>query len=245
MSDSSISLDFSDIVTFNNPADLYGKVIISFDVDWAEDFIIKDLFELLKDYDLKYTIFLTHQSEFLNKIFNEKNISFGLHPNFDNLLNGNFSNGETANEVLEKLIDIYPGCNVIRSHTLTRSSRLSQLFKSKNFSVESNYLMHNLDNIPLPWLDFTGMIQAPISWEDDCWLAQPYSINGIKDIIKQNQLNIINIHPIHVYLNSNNINHYNSCRDKHRDSNELINFRYKGFGVRSILIDLLENLHKL
>ena len=220
---------------------LLGKIILSFDMDWAEDFVIKDTYRLIEKYNIPFTFFLTHDSDFLANIFSnkKKQISFGLHPNFDRLLNGSNSQEKNSKEVLTNIMKIYPNCKFIRSHAATKSGRLSKLFFENGFEIESNIVLHNRKQIPLPWIDFTGIMQACITWEDDHWLTLNYNEGLCENLILKDSLNIFCFHPIHIYLNSPNIDYYNETREFHRNEKELINLRFKGYGIRSILKQIL------
>ena len=233
-------------ISFKNIADstekeLSGNLILSFDMDWAEDFVIKDTVNFLEKYSIPFTFFLTHESEFISELFNsgKKHISFGLHPNFDRLLNGDKSSEKSSKDVLKNIMNIFPNCKFIRSHAATKSGRLSKLFFENGFNIESNIVLHNRRKVPLPWIDFTGIIQACITWEDDHWLTLDYNKGPCKNLILKDSLNIFCFHPIHIYLNSPTIEHYNSSRKYHRDEKELIKYRHQGYGVRTILKQIL------
>ena len=118
---------FSDL-SKTSDTELAGKVIIGFDIDWASDFVIANALELASDTGITPTLFLTHQSKLINSLYKDKKYEFGLHPNFDYLLNGNDANGKNAQEVLNKLQQMFPSTKLIRSHSLTSGSRLKTYF---------------------------------------------------------------------------------------------------------------------
>lgn len=50
---------------------------------------------------------------------------------------------------------------------------------------------------------------------------------------------VINFHPIHVFLNTESMDRYESVRHIHQNAQELLKYRYEGYGTRNLLIDLL------
>ena len=57
-------------------------ILITLDIDWAPDFIIKKVDEILKEKGVKATWFVTHNSAYLNNLAKNKNYELGIHPNF-------------------------------------------------------------------------------------------------------------------------------------------------------------------
>ncbi len=59
--------------------------------------------------------------------------------------------------VLNRLIFPFPNVDVVRSHSLSTSSRLKALFRSKNFSVESSFITHGTQRkFPNFWTEWNG-----------------------------------------------------------------------------------------
>lgn len=58
----------------------FNDICITLDVDWANDEVIEYSTKLLEKYNVKATIFATHESELLK--FLEKKFEIGIHPNF-------------------------------------------------------------------------------------------------------------------------------------------------------------------
>jgi len=238
------------VITFDHVlrgglSSFFSKTILTFDVDWAAEFVIADTLSLLKKSSLKATFFATHYSPSLQEAEACNDVSIGLHPNFEKLLVGDVSNGKNSAEVLERLIRLYPAARFVRSHCLTSSSRLKQLFFDTGFVVESSTILQDVTTIPLPWKEFCGLTQVPITWEDDVWLSKrKESESGWIGAIRQDALNVINFHPIHIYLNSSNLDLYESTREYHRDSERLISFRSVDFGVRDVFLEVLAELEK-
>ena len=56
-----------------------------------------------------------------------------------------------------------------------------------------------------------------------------------------NCIRVFNFHPIHIFLNTENIVRYETTRHLHKNPKELIKNRYLGKGVRTDLIKLLKD----
>lgn len=239
-------INFSDLLISSNRADFNkeskGNVIIGFDIDWASDFVIKDSLNLAYKFGIYPTLFLTHNSPFINKIYSEQKHEFGLHPNFERLLDGSDSNGENSQIVLSNLIDHFPNLKLVRSHSLTTSSRLKSLFKENGFLIESSFITHGTnEKFPKFWRDWSGLAHVPITWEDDVWfsLGENYEDPIKAKIIDSTSLNILTFHPIHLYLNTTNVDHYLRSKRFQNDPDLLIGQRARGeVGVRSVFKDI-------
>lgn len=230
-------IGFSDLKN-RTIGELCGSVITGFDIDWASDFILEDVLQLASECGIKPTLFLTHASPLVYKLFKEKKYDFGLHPNFEKLLNGDDSNGKDAADVLHRLMIQFPGVDVVRSHSFTTSSRLKALFRDKNFSVESSFITYGTrTKFPNFWTEFNGMTIVPVTWEDDVWFTLEEGEIGANpsNILQRDALNVLTFHPIHLYLNTTNVAHYNASKYASNNPRELIKYRNNvEFGVRTI-----------
>ena len=225
-----------------NEADLNGATIVGFDIDWASDFIIEDSLRLANEVGIIPTLFLTHNSPLLQKLKKKKKYEFGLHPNFEKLLSGDCSNGNDSVDVLGRLTDVFPDLELIRSHSLTTSSRLKSLFLQSGFCMESSFITHGIeDHFPKVWREWTGLFHVPITWEDDVWFVnnENYTDPYTSKILKVDTLNVLTFHPIHLYLNTNDSLHYSEAKVHQKNPEKLSKFRhYDNIGVRSIFKEI-------
>ncbi len=74
-------------------------ILITLDIDWASDFTIKKVDEILKEKNIKATWFVTHKSAYLKNLSKNRNYELGIHPNFLS----NTTQGKTPKEILKKL----------------------------------------------------------------------------------------------------------------------------------------------
>lgn len=214
---------------------------LTFDIDWAHDDVMRDTLALIAPYGGPATWFLTHETPLNAEI--ARTYEIGLHPNFNPLLEGA---AESAQALLERVRALAPGARVIRSHSLTRSSRLASMFAAAGFTHESNLLVPAgaAPNMR-PWRDFRGLIQVPIRWEDDVRLADP-SIGDPADWIGAVDVLTVDFHPIHVFLNTVSTADYERARPHFGDISALAKLRRPegGGGSRDRLIALLERARR-
>lgn len=213
-----------------------NQIIFTSDIDWAPEEVILDMIELFKNYNAKCTLFATHYSDVLLSL-DSSQFEIGIHPNFNELLNGNNKNGN-CKDIIEQLLKYYPEAKGVRSHSLTQSSQLLNLFQTSNLVYESNqFLPYQEVN---PFRLWNGLIRVPFNWEDDIH----YSYNKeftLSSVNKNESLIIANFHPIHVFLNTDSQERYNAAKNHYHDAAKLAEYRNQTkAGARSLLIQLLQ-----
>lgn len=232
---------FSLISTINadRPASYEGKIFLSLDIDWAHDDILLDSIELIEDAGASATWYVTHDTPLLDRLRENPNFELGIHPNFNFLLEGDFRNGKDAGEVLDKLLEIVPEAKSVRSHSLTQSERLLDLFADRGLTHVGNTYIPSATNMRiLPWRLWSGLVVVPHCFQDNVELRiERNGPNPVKD-----GLIVMDFHPIHIFLNTENIKRYESTRIWHRNSTELINHRSENMrGTRMLLKQVLED----
>ncbi len=222
------------------------------DMDWASDEILQYAIDFIKTKGVKATIFATHFTELLKEIINIGS-EVGIHPDFNDIFEGQ---GTTMERILQKCMEIVPDAKSVRSHSLTSNSKLSQLFRQNNITHESNVFIPDYKTEIWPFELPVGIIQAPYNWGD-------YTYIGFKNKILPEQylslkgLKIMNVHPIHLFLNTYSISQYNSAKAAMKSNNSLQGFiNYQEFGIRNYLecligkaknhnftFDIISNIH--
>jgi len=191
--------------------EMINQPIITLDVDWAPDFVIEYVADLLIAKKIKSTWFVTHDSPIWNKLLKNKLFELGLHPNFSE----NSSQGKDPDSILKYLKTIIPNAKSIRTHSLLQSSHL--LLKFQKYGIENdvslnlektpNLVPHhskffNLFRFPFFWGDGHEMVEVNQNWSMN---NSDYSLNGLK---------IFYFHPIHIFLNSKNWDKYNLLKNE-------------------------------
>ncbi len=216
------------------------KIFITIDIDWAVDEIILDTIKLIEDADIHATWFVTHKTEVLDRIRSNEKFELGIHPNFNFLLNGEKKAGANCEQVLDRILEIVPEAKSVRSHSMTQNTYLLNLFVEKKLRYDCNHFIPEQANVKIkPWTLWNELIRVPYFWEDD--ISCLYKKNSpMHKLVRRDGLRVFDFHPIHIFLNTENLQRYERTREIHNNPKELIKYRYGGIGVRNKLIDLIE-----
>ncbi len=223
-----------------NLSDYEDKIFITFDMEWAEDEVLDFTLNLIESYKISCTFLVTHKTELLKKMEENSLIELGIHPNFNFLLNGDFRYGKDVKEVISYYKKIVPNALSVRSHCLTESTIILNIFHSLGLIYDLNTFIPFSSGITLkPFNYFTGsLIKVPHFWEDDVHvlLNWPYDV---EKYINYPGLKVFDFHPVHIYLNTSNINEYyeyksNKKRKKIKHGREP--------GIRDFFLNLVEKI---
>jgi hypothetical protein len=152
------------------------------------------------------------------------------------LLDG-FQDGN-GTDVIADCMSLVPHARSVRSHSLTQNERIIDQFKRVGLSHISNTFIPNGSGIQLkPFYLWDQMIVVPHSWQDNVALKMNLDFPLSKGCTFS--FKVLDFHPIHVYLNTESLNRYESTRSLHQNPKELIKYRYNGYGTRNRLIEVL------
>lgn len=225
-----------------NPSDREsweGKWFITLDIDWAVDEFVHEAIDLLEELDISATWFATHSSKALHRIRANDKFELGIHPNFNPLLTGEAAVGSGATDVLNNIMEVVPEAKSVRSHSLTYSSRLVELFIGQGLTHEVNYMIPWKAGISMaPWTYETGIIRVPYAFDDYLNLFQ----FSTPDWRIFSGLKVVNFHPIHLSLNSETLDRYEGTRQVHRNPTALRKQLNRGYGTRDVLMNLVQGL---
>lgn len=209
------------------------------DIDWAPEEVIKDFLSFFEKYNIKCTLFCTHYSKEL-KNCNTKLFELGIHPNFNELLVGN--KNLSAERIVDELIELYPNALGVRSHSMTQSTLLLDIFKNKGMMYDSNQFLPFIKNIK-PYMGWNGLLRIPYNWEDDIvWMyGKKLSSDWINYIDLKLDYWVFDFHPIHVFLNTDRKETYLNAKKHYQNPSELIKRRNNSsYGTRNFLEDILK-----
>ena len=223
-----------------SPETWRDRLFLTLDIDWACDEVLADTVSLVEVAGIMATWFVTHDTPLLERLRANSRFELGIHPNFNFLLSGDPRNGANAEEVVDRLLAIVPEARAVRSHSMAQSSPLLQLFADKGLTHDCNHFIPEQAGIELrPWTHWNGLIKAPYFWEDDVYCLNT-SCSTIDDLMNRPGLRMFDFHPIHVYLNTEHMDRYESTRPLHRNPHELINHRHQhASGAREFLNKLI------
>lgn len=221
----------------DDPASWEDGFFLTFDFDWASDPILEDCIGLVERAGVAATWFVTHDTPLLDRLRANPAFELGIHPNFNELIEGR-PDGKNAESVVAELLELVPGAVSVRSHSMLQSSRVLALFQRLGLRYDCNHFLPAHTGIVLrPWADWTGMIRVPYFWEDDVAAAEGFR-ESPTDLVKAEGLRVADFHPIHVALNTRDLNVYERSRESHADLDALQRFRKDGPGARAFLESL-------
>ncbi|WP_252247359.1 hypothetical protein [Clostridium sp. ZBS4] len=226
------------------------KTIISFtsDIDWASDYAINRTIEYFEENSIPVTMFLTHPSKAIDNALQEERIKVGLHPNFM----PDSSQGKNYDEIIDYCFNLYPNAIGYRGHRYYDVNDTIEKLVSRGIKFDSN-VCTLLDNV-YPFLHRSNIIRFPIFWEDGAYLYQYKDINfaNVKKKLFSPGLKIINIHPMHLMLNTPYFKYTREIKDTlsreewNNLSEETIDkLSYKGYGIKNVIDDMVKEINDL
>lgn len=183
-----------------------NEICITLDVDWAPDFVIDYVAKILIRKKIKATWFATHMSKDVLELVKNPLFEVGLHPNFLS----NSTQGTNPEEILENLKSLFPTAKSIKTHCLLQSSSLLMLFHKFGIENDVSLLLERTKNIAPHYSPYFHLYRFPFFWEDD--VAMSYNNWEVEQLINIPGMKIFNFHPIHIYLNSKNMENYNKLK---------------------------------
>lgn len=220
-------------------------IALTFDVDWAPDFAIDFVRDLVRTYDAPSTWFVTHSSDALQRLREEApRVELGIHPNFLQ----NSTHGVSATEVLSHCMGLVPDAVSMRTHSLVQSTPLLQMVTEHTpIKLDSSLLLPRVSGAVPFRQPFAGrpLLRVPVQWEDDVEMEYEDPRWDAQFAIDQKApLQVFNFHPIHIYLNSVTMGPYHRLREKvpslsQATSQDATGLIHEGPGPASLLKGLL------
>lgn len=239
------SLRFEKLSTIipEKPQTWRGKIFLSLDFDWAHDEILDFAYQFLQPFGIATTWFATHDTEFLTVLRSDMTVEMGIHPNFNPLLEGTSAKGHSAKTVVDDCLDVVPEAKAVRSHSLAQSERLLDYFSEKGLShVANSFVPFGNGNIR-PFRLWGGLTVCPHGWQDNAALRLGHVLPEIQD--ESDNLVVLNVHPIHLFLNTQSLDVYEESRHVHHNPMQLLKYRAKGAGILAQLQSFLEENSEL
>ena len=212
---------------------------ITMDMDWANDGVLADTVTLAEKLDLPVCLFVTHDTPMLGKLREHPLFTLGIHPNFLPQLNG--QTAKSFRETIEELHALVPEAKVIRCHALADATPILTAARGMGFAADMNLFIPFSSGIRLqPFTHFSGLKRLPFFYEDDAWTLEPEAASPEAHLLSDVPLKIFNFHPIHLYLNTENMERYNRAKPFYHDFEALAPFvnHREGFGARDFLLRL-------
>ena len=224
------------------------KPVITLDTDWAPDFVIDFVTDLLVESNVKATWFVTHDSPAIQRLSEHPTIfEIGIHPNFL----PHSDHGDTTEEVLATAMKLAPNAGCVRTHALVQSTPLLNKIMS-NTSIHTDvslFLPRVIGVEPFPYhCNGRTIMRIPYCWEDDYEMQAPEPTWHLKLMQEPRKgLMVLDFHPIHVYLNSSNMAPYESIKSRFGSlrsatSDTIEPYVASGLGTRTFFEEVIDYL---
>lgn len=172
-------------------------VFLTFDHDWAPDYMLDHCVSLLRKYKATATFLATGPSPTLQAMARDDEFEVGLHPNNA----PNSTQGSNLNEIISGLRGSYPDAGGTRFHILGHSYRDLILLSEFGMEYDVSTLRFNTPFLLPAWHADIKMTLLTYSWEDGFAVdgKMPSTLDSID--LTSPGLKILNFHPFNVYLN--------------------------------------------
>jgi SAM-dependent methyltransferase len=215
---------------------------VTSDIDWASEASINDMMQLFARFGIRPTLFATHRSDAIEACERDGTAQIGVHPNFL----PKSTHGNNSEQVIETVTGLFPRAEVFRSHSFFDNSHITQAFFERGYRYDSNICLY-LEQDIRPLRHSSGLTRFPVFWEDDVhwsWAEGDWEVDHYIDRFMSPGLKIINVHPIHVALNTPNGAFYKSLPAPTTElaASDIGRLRHRGPGTRTFIEELLERL---
>ena len=200
-------------------------ICLSLDSDWAHPEITTFALELLEREGVPFTFFATEDQS----IFSSSLSEIAWHPNFERL---------NAYDELKMFQNLFPEAKGLRPHRLSMPGDCLDAIQSSGIQWVSSHFDPDSKKIK----SWKGVLpDIPIFWGDGLYLkfgAQP----GLDKLeFEETDIVVINFHPIHLFLNTSSMSHYQFAKIGYDNPCYLRNcINNEELGVRNILEYILE-----
>jgi len=193
---------------------MINEIAITFDTDWASDYIIDKTMRMVLKEGIKSTWFITHDSLAIRELMKHCDlIEIGLHPNFQK----ESTQGKSPLEIINGLRTIAPMAKCIRSHAMVYSASIAQVFAELGFEIDSSQYLAEMENISPMRIKYNSgakITRMPYFWCDDGYFfKKPEDRYLFINFARMPGLKIFCFHPTHVVLNTNSLGQYIKFRE--------------------------------
>lgn len=193
--------------------DISNDYILTIDVDWAPDWMIEYVANVLVRKHVKATWFVTHASPAIEAIQHRRDLfEIGIHPN---CLPGS-THGNNEDEVLRHVKEIVPDAISMRTHSLYQSSPfLTKAAIDYGISIDVSLFLPRTPNLVKHCMRFKGaeLWRIPYFWEDDSEMFEDDPIWTFSDPrLHFKGLKVFDFHPVYIVLNTDTFSAYEKLK---------------------------------
>ena len=222
-------------------------IAIVLDIDWAPDFVIEAVAEILVEKGVCATWFITHASPVMEQLRRYPDLfELGIHPNF---LAGS-THGETPAAVMQHCMQMVPEAVSMRTHSLYQSTPLlKQVAGLTQIENDVSLFMPYAAGLRPVRMWFAGcsLVRIPVYWSDTQEMVRPDSDWRLETLLAREGLKVFAFHPIHVYLNLDEPGPYQALKQelpnlKSARKSDLAAYIRPGRGAGAFLSQLVDHL---
>lgn len=208
---------------------------VTSDQDWAPEWAVAFFLNWAAEQGARPHVFTTNVSAALQAAVDEGRATRGWHPYFG----VGSTHGSTVREVIDHLAAVAPGATTFRTHRFEESSDALQALADAGFTVESQFPTRYSSGI-LPSIHACGLVRLPVWFEDDVWMRDADLGDAlVAASIDTPGLKILNLHPVHIALNSPSFDWYDANRAAIYGSSDGVGLAYRGRGARVVAEEIL------
>lgn len=220
-------------------------ICITSDLDWASEYAARKAFEYFDENEVKVTAFVTNPNSAVDEYAEKGKIKLGIHPNF---MPGS-SQGSNYDEVIDYCFKLVPNADCFRAHRYYDVNDTMDKLTKRGILYESNVC--TLMDIVSPFLHRSKTISFPIFWEDGAFLyyAEDFDFSLMKKQLLSPGLKVINIHPMHLMLNTPYFSYTREIKDRltrtewnQMDESAVQKLSYPGEGITSYINQIMETI---
>lgn len=183
---------------------------LTFDIDWAPDWSVRETLELLAETGAPATFFATHASPVVEEIAAAGH-EVGVHPNFQ----PGSTQGAGPVDIMGQLLELVPAARVMRTHGLIQGSLLLRDVLKAHPQLEYDMSLLTYRFPHAAWFGWrlggAGMQRINYVWEDD------FAFEDVEQDWREYQpisaVDVLDFHPIHVSLNSRSGQNYERVKE--------------------------------
>jgi hypothetical protein len=182
---------------------------VTFDIDWAPDWSVRQTLEIVEQAGVSATYFVTHDSPTIAEI-RAAGHELGIHPNFQH----GSTQGSDPVAIVGKLLELVPEARTLRTHGLIQGSLLLRdvLRAFPQIAYDMTLLTYRFEHSG--WFNWrlggADVRRINYVWEDD--FAFEDEAQDWQRYEAISSVDVLDFHPIHVSLNSRTNERYEQVK---------------------------------
>ncbi len=212
---------------------------LTFDADWAPDYVLEHVFSILKEHGVDATCFLTNPVD----IDIPSNIEVGIHPDF----RSSSPQGNDYDSIIDQMLKWFPNTQGVRNHRWYWDYSLYELFPSKGIGYDSSLFLPLHPGL-LPIKAYGDLVRLPVWLTDNMHLDEGFDLDRVSiPGLDCDGLKIMIFHPTNVFLNLASLGSNKETIDlldplANPTREQLESWRNKGVGLETFLHELCSYL---